>query len=120
MKNDHQKQMIYISKVLLLFLINIVYNKIIPYPLWVEGQGKAFCKKQTIPSYPALSLKQNSCPIISVNIPIIRLAPDHRSYQTIQMPSILERGGFSRATVETLKKIAKALDARLIIKLQTK
>jgi ribosome-binding protein aMBF1 (putative translation factor) len=34
--------------------------------------------------------------------------------------SRLERGGFSKATVETLKKIAKALDARLVIKLQTK
>ena len=34
--------------------------------------------------------------------------------------SRLERGGFSKATVETLKKIAKALDAKLVIKLQTK
>jgi ribosome-binding protein aMBF1 (putative translation factor) len=31
-----------------------------------------------------------------------------------------ERGGFKKATVETLKKIADALDARLIVKLQTK
>ena len=34
--------------------------------------------------------------------------------------SRLERGGFRNATVETLNKIAKALDARLIIKLQNK
>ncbi|MEW6215603.1 MAG: helix-turn-helix transcriptional regulator [Nitrospirota bacterium] len=34
--------------------------------------------------------------------------------------SRLERGGFSKATVETLRKIADALDARLVIKLQTK
>lgn len=34
--------------------------------------------------------------------------------------SRLERGGFAKATVETLKKIADALDARLIIKLQPK
>jgi ribosome-binding protein aMBF1 (putative translation factor) len=34
--------------------------------------------------------------------------------------SRLERGGFSKATVETLKKIATALDAKLVIKLQTK
>jgi transcriptional regulator with XRE-family HTH domain len=34
--------------------------------------------------------------------------------------SRLERGGFRKATVETLKKLAKALDARLVIKLQTK
>lgn len=34
--------------------------------------------------------------------------------------SRLERGGFSKATVETLKKIADALDSRLIIKLQAK
>jgi hypothetical protein len=46
--------MIYIFKVSLLFLINIVYNKIIPYPLWVEGQGKCLKVRQTIPSYPAL------------------------------------------------------------------
>ena len=34
--------------------------------------------------------------------------------------SRLERGGFRKATVETLKKLAKALDAKLVIKLQTK
>lgn len=34
--------------------------------------------------------------------------------------SRLERGAFKKATVETLKKIADALDAKLIIKLQTK
>lgn len=34
--------------------------------------------------------------------------------------SRLERGGFKKATVETLRKIADALDARLVIKLQTK
>jgi len=34
--------------------------------------------------------------------------------------SRLERGGFKKATVETLKKIADALNARLVIKLQTK
>jgi len=34
--------------------------------------------------------------------------------------SRLERGGFARATVETLKKIADALDARLVIRLQEK
>lgn len=34
--------------------------------------------------------------------------------------SRLERGAFSKATVETLKKIADALDSRLIIKLQAK
>lgn len=34
--------------------------------------------------------------------------------------SRLERGGFKKATVETLKKIADALDARLVIKLQHK
>jgi ribosome-binding protein aMBF1 (putative translation factor) len=34
--------------------------------------------------------------------------------------SRLERGGFKKATVETLNKIAEALDARLIIKLQHK
>ncbi len=34
--------------------------------------------------------------------------------------SRLERGGFGKATVETLKKIADALDAELIIKLQAK
>lgn len=34
--------------------------------------------------------------------------------------SRLERGGFNKATVETLKKIADALDSRLIIKLQAK
>lgn len=34
--------------------------------------------------------------------------------------SRLERGGFSKATVETLKKIADALDMRLVVKLQRK
>lgn len=34
--------------------------------------------------------------------------------------SRLERGAFSKATVETLRKIADALDSRLIIKLQAK
>ncbi|HBI23114.1 MAG TPA: transcriptional regulator [Nitrospiraceae bacterium] len=34
--------------------------------------------------------------------------------------SRLERGAFSKATVETLKKIADALDSRLVIKLQAK
>jgi len=34
--------------------------------------------------------------------------------------SRLERGAFKRATVETLKKIADALDAKLVIKLQAK
>ena len=34
--------------------------------------------------------------------------------------SRLERGGFKKATVETLKKIADALDTRLVIKLQAK
>jgi ribosome-binding protein aMBF1 (putative translation factor) len=34
--------------------------------------------------------------------------------------SRLERGGFKKATVETLSKIAKALDARLVIKMQHK
>ncbi|TAN40857.1 MAG: helix-turn-helix domain-containing protein [Nitrospirae bacterium] len=34
--------------------------------------------------------------------------------------SRLERGGFSGATVETLKKIADALDMRLVVKLQNK
>ncbi|MEW6214678.1 MAG: helix-turn-helix domain-containing protein [Nitrospirota bacterium] len=34
--------------------------------------------------------------------------------------SRLERGGFRKATVETLKKIADALDARLVIKLEAK
>ena len=32
----------------------------------------------------------------------------------------LERGGFKKASVETLKKIADALDAQLVIKLQPK
>lgn len=32
--------------------------------------------------------------------------------------SRLERGGFKKATIETLKKIADALDAQLVIKLQ--
>ncbi|MBA4348542.1 MAG: hypothetical protein C0415_00935 [Thermodesulfovibrio sp.] len=31
-----------------------------------------------------------------------------------------ERGGLSKATVETLKKIASALDAKLVIKIQKK
>ena len=34
--------------------------------------------------------------------------------------SRLERGGFKKATVETLKKIADALDAKLVIKLEAK
>lgn len=34
--------------------------------------------------------------------------------------SRLESGGFEKATVETLKKIADALDARLVVKLQPK
>ena len=34
--------------------------------------------------------------------------------------SRLERGGFAKATVETLKKIADALDMRLVVKLQKK
>ena len=34
--------------------------------------------------------------------------------------SRLERGAFSKATVETLKKIAEALDRKLVIKLQEK
>jgi ribosome-binding protein aMBF1 (putative translation factor) len=34
--------------------------------------------------------------------------------------SRLERGGFGKATVETLKKIADALDMRLVVKLQPK
>jgi ribosome-binding protein aMBF1 (putative translation factor) len=34
--------------------------------------------------------------------------------------SRLERGGFSRATVETLRKIADALDSRLVVKLEPK
>jgi len=34
--------------------------------------------------------------------------------------SRLERGGFNKATVETLSKIAKALDTRLVIKFQHK
>ena len=34
--------------------------------------------------------------------------------------SRLERGGFSRATVETLRKIADALDARLVVKFEPK
>jgi ribosome-binding protein aMBF1 (putative translation factor) len=34
--------------------------------------------------------------------------------------SRLERGGFRKATVETLNKIAEALDAKLVIKLQHK
>jgi ribosome-binding protein aMBF1 (putative translation factor) len=34
--------------------------------------------------------------------------------------SRLERGGFKKASVETLKKIADALDAQLVIKLQPK
>lgn len=34
--------------------------------------------------------------------------------------SRLERGGFSNATVETLRKIADALDMRLVVKLQKK
>jgi ribosome-binding protein aMBF1 (putative translation factor) len=34
--------------------------------------------------------------------------------------SRLESGGFSKATVETLRKIANALDSRLVVKLQAK
>ncbi len=34
--------------------------------------------------------------------------------------SRLERGAFSKATVETLKKIAEALDRKLVMKLQEK
>ncbi|OGL42720.1 MAG: hypothetical protein A2W05_02515 [Candidatus Schekmanbacteria bacterium RBG_16_38_10] len=34
--------------------------------------------------------------------------------------SRLETGGFKNATVETLKKIADALDAKLVVKLQPK
>ena len=34
--------------------------------------------------------------------------------------SRLERGGFKKATVETLNKIAEALDSRLVIKFQHK
>lgn len=34
--------------------------------------------------------------------------------------SRLERGGFAKATVETLKKIADALDMRLVVKFQKK
>lgn len=34
--------------------------------------------------------------------------------------SRLERGGFKKASVETLKKIANALDMKLIVKLQPK
>lgn len=34
--------------------------------------------------------------------------------------SRLEIGAFSKATVETLKKLADALDARLVVKLQAK
>lgn len=36
------------------------------------------------------------------------------------MLSRLERGGFQKATVETLRKIANALDAKLVIKIQKK
>ena len=32
----------------------------------------------------------------------------------------LERGGFKKASVETLRKIADVLDARLVVKLQPK
>ena len=34
--------------------------------------------------------------------------------------SRLERGGFNRATVETLRKIAEALDVRLVVRLEPK
>lgn len=34
--------------------------------------------------------------------------------------SRLERGGFSRATVETLRKIADALNTRLVVRLEPK
>ena len=40
----------------------------------------------------------------------------------IKQPAIsrLEKGGYTKATVETLKKIADALDSRLVIRLQAK
>lgn len=40
----------------------------------------------------------------------------------IKQPAIsrLEKGGYTKATVETLKKIANALGARLVIKLEAK
>lgn len=40
----------------------------------------------------------------------------------IKQPAIsrLESGGYIKATVETLKKIANALDAKLVVKLQPK
>jgi len=40
----------------------------------------------------------------------------------IKQPALsrLERGGISKASVETLKKIAKALGARLVLKLESK
>ena len=40
----------------------------------------------------------------------------------VKQPALsrLERGAISKATVETLKKIASALDSRLIIRLQAK
>ena len=34
--------------------------------------------------------------------------------------SRLERGGFNRATIETLRKIAEALDVRLVVRLEPK
>jgi transcriptional regulator with XRE-family HTH domain len=34
--------------------------------------------------------------------------------------SRLERGGFNRATLETLRKIAEALDVRLVVRLEPK
>ena len=34
--------------------------------------------------------------------------------------SRLERGGFQKANIETLRKIAEALDVKLVIKFQTK
>jgi ribosome-binding protein aMBF1 (putative translation factor) len=34
--------------------------------------------------------------------------------------SRLERGGFNRATVETLRKIAEALDVRLVVRMEPK
>lgn len=40
----------------------------------------------------------------------------------VKQPALsrLERGAISKATIETLKKIADALDSRLVIKLQPK
>lgn len=40
----------------------------------------------------------------------------------VKQPALsrLERGGISKASIETLKKIADALDVRLVVKLQPK